>query len=106
GVLARELEVPREAEGGDAVEDPEVEQLCNIACVLRERGRSLAEHLGGRARMDVLPAREGLAQLRRPGDMREDAQLDLRVVGRDEAKAGLGDERTSDFAAELGADRD
>ena len=37
--------------------------------------------------------------------MREHAQLDLRVVGRDEHVAGIGDERAADLAAELGADR-
>ena len=38
--------------------------------------------------------------------MREDAQLDLRVVGRDQPIAGLGDEGAADLAANLGADRD
>src|SRR5206468_1530261 len=38
-------------------------------------------------------------------DVREDAQLDLRVVGRDQLAAGLGDERGADLAAELRPDR-
>ena len=56
--------------------------------------------------MDVLAARERLAQLRLAGDVREDAQLDLRVVGGEQAVPGLRDERGADLAAELGADRD
>ena len=38
--------------------------------------------------------------------VREHAQLDLRVVGRDQHVARRGDERAPDLAAELGADRD
>ena len=47
-------------------------------------GRILAEHLGGGRRVDVLAALERLAQLRLARDVREDPQLDLRVVGRDQ----------------------
>src|SRR5213076_1274295 len=49
---------------------------------------------------------ERLAELRLARDVREDAQLDLRVVGRDEAAAALGDERAPDLASEVRADRD
>ena len=52
------------------------------------------------------PRRERLAQLRLAGDVREDPQLDLRVVGRESREPGLGDEGAADLAAELGADRD
>ena len=38
--------------------------------------------------------------------VREHAQLDLRVVRRDQHVARVGDERAPDFAAELGPDRD
>ena len=57
-------------------------------------------------RVDVLAARERLAQLRLAGDVREDPQLDLRVVGREQPVALLGDEGRADLAPELGADRD
>ena len=40
------------------------------------------------------------------GDVREHAQLDLAVVGRDQLRALLGDEGGADLAAFLGADRD
>src|SRR5207302_9148192 len=68
--------------------------------------RILAQHLRGGRGVDVLAARERLPQLRLAGDVREDAQLDLRVVRRDESVALLGDERGADLAAELRADRD
>ena len=104
--LARDLEVLREAERGDAVDDPEVDHLRDVALVLRQRRLVLAEHLRRGRGVDVVAARERLPQLRLAGDVREDAQLDLRVVGRDEPVPLLGDERGADLAAELGADRD
>ena len=39
------------------------------------------------------------------GQVREHAQLDLRVVGRDQHVARRGHERAPDLAPELGADR-
>ena len=56
--------------------------------------------------MDVLVALERLAQLGLAGDVGEDAQLDLRVVRRDEPVARLGHEGGADLASELGADGD
>ena len=47
----------------------------------RRRG-SVAEHLGGGAGVDVLAAREAVDEHRVVGQVREDAELDLRVVGR------------------------
>ena len=41
-----------------------------------------------------------------PRDVREHAQLDLRVVDRDQRVAGLGDEAGADLAPDLRADRD
>src|SRR5213076_660196 len=103
-LLARDLEVLREPERRDAVDDPEVDHLRDVALVLRQRRLVLAEHLRRGRRVDVLAARERLAELRLARDVREDAQLDLRVIGRDEAAAALGDERAPDLAPELGPD--
>ena len=58
------------------------------------------------ARVDVLPTLERLAQDRLAGDVGEDAQLDLAVVGREQPVTLLGDERRADLAAQLGPDRD
>ena len=105
-LLARDLEVLREAERRDAVDDPEVDHLRDRPLARRQLRRVHAEHLGRGRRVDVLAALERLAQLRLAGDVREDPQLDLRVVGRQQLRALLGDERRADLAAELGADRD
>ena len=56
--------------------------------------------------MDVLALLEDPLQDILVGDVRKDPQLDLRVVGRDQLRAGLGDEAAADLAAELCADRD
>ena len=105
-LLARDLEVLGEPERRDAVDDPEVDHLGDVALVLRQLRRLLAEHLRRRRRVDVLVARERLAQARLAGDVREDPQLDLAVVGRDQPGALLGDEGGADLAAELRPDRD
>ena len=55
--------------------------------------------------MDVLAGGERLAELRLAGHVRQDPQLDLRVVGGEEPEAGLGDEGASDLPPQLGADR-
>ena len=75
--LACDLEVLREAERADAVDDPEVDHLRDVAFVLRQRRRILAEHLGSCRRVDVLAALERIAQPRLSRHVREDAQLDL-----------------------------
>jgi hypothetical protein len=49
---------------------------------------------------------EGLLERGDAGDMGEQAQLDLRIVGRDQFVSRLGDESLADLAAFLGADRD
>ena len=105
-LLAGNLEVLGEAERRDPVDDPEVDHLRDVALGTRQRRRILAEHLGRRCRVDVVPPLERLPQHRLARDVREDAQLDLAVVGRHEPAALLGDERRPDLAAELGADRD
>ena len=86
-LLARDLEVLGEPERRDPVDDPEVDHLGDVALVLRQRRRVLAEHLRRRRRVDVLVARERLAQARLAGDVGEDPQLDLAVVGRDQPVA-------------------
>ncbi len=65
-----------------------------------------AEHLACGAIVDVLAVAEGLDERRLFGEVREHAQLDLRVVGRDQHVAGFGDEGAPDLAADVGPDRD
>src|SRR5262249_41593704 len=56
--------------------------------------------------MSSPPRLERLAQLRLAGDVGEDPQLDLRVVGRDQLVPRLGDEGRADLPPELRPDRD
>ena len=55
--------------------------------------------------MDVEAVAEGFLERGNVGDLGEQPQLDLRIVGGDELVAGRGDEGAPDLAALLGADR-
>ena len=59
-----------------------------------------------RARVDVLAVGETFPQHRQIGDMRQQPQLDLRVIRADQHVPRFGDERVADAAAFLRADRD
>ena len=65
-----------------------------------------AVNFGGGAAVDVLPVQEGLLHVFVPGDMGQDAQLDLAVVGVHQHTARLCDEVGPQLAAQLGADGD
>ena len=54
--------------------------------------------------MNVEPVAEGLAQRRNVGDLGKKAELDLRIIGRDELRPRRRDEGAADLAAGLGAD--
>ena len=104
-LLTRNLEVLRQPVRGDAVDDSEVDHLRDRPISARQLGRILSEHLDRGGGVDVIAARERLAQLRLSGNVREDPKLDLRVVGRQEAASLLGDERRPDLLADLGSNR-
>ena len=55
--------------------------------------------------MDIEIVGKGLFQRGDVGDMGENAQLDLAVVGRDQFMSGLGDKGRPDLPAFGGADR-
>jgi hypothetical protein len=80
GLLARDRQLVGEAEGGDAVNDAEINRLGAAAHVGRHALDRHAEHFRRGHRMDVHPVGKGLAQLRNVGDMGQHAQLDLRIV--------------------------
>ena len=65
-----------------------------------------AEDLAGGHGVDVEAVAEGLLQRLDVGDMGEQAQLDLGVVGAQQHMALLGDEGLADAPALLGPDRD
>src|SRR5690606_20250940 len=62
--------------------------------------------LRGDGAVDVLPFAESGDEGRVLREVREDAQLDLRVVGGDERAPRRGVERAPDLAPNVGADRD
>ena len=79
-LLARNAEVAREPEVAQTVDDTEVDRLCTPPLLARHGIDRYAEHLRCRTRMNVLPAAERVDERRIPRHMREDAQLDLRVI--------------------------
>ncbi len=105
GLLARDAELIGEPERGDPVDDAEVDGFGAPAHLGRHALDRHAEHFRRRHGMNVEPVREGTFELRNIGNVRKNAQLDLRVVGRNEHVSRIGDEGGADLAAFLGADR-
>ena len=60
-----------------------------------------AEHLGGRAQVDVLAGAKRVEKRRILREVRQDPQLDLRVVGGDQEVPRRRDERLADAPADL-----
>ena len=105
-LVAVDLRRLRQSKGGDAVEDGVVRALGDRALQRRHRLRRDLEHFGRGARVDIFSSAERLDDRLLARGVREDAQLDLRVIRRDEAPPFLGDERGANAPAELRADRD
>ena len=93
-----------EPEGGDSVDDAEVDGLGAIARFLVHLFDGDAEDFARGERVDVDVFRVGAHQQRIAAEMREQPQLNLRVVGGKQLGARGGDESGANFAAELGAD--
>ena len=106
GLLARDAELVGEPERRDAVDDAEVDRLGAAAHLARHALHRHAEHLRRGHGVDVEAVAEGLLQRLDVGDLGEQPQLDLRIVGGDELVARRRDEGAADLAAFLGADRD
>ncbi len=102
----RDAERLCEPERGLAVGEAVDDALGDTTHLGRDQFRCDAEDLAGRARVDVLPLRERVDQSRVLGEVREHAQLDLRIIAGEQHAAGIGDERASNLAPELGANRD
>ena len=85
--------------GGLAVDDAEVHGLGVAALLGRDHQRRDAEDFGGGAGVDVFAVAEGFDQHRVARHVRQQAQLDLRIVGDDQFPAWAGHEGGADFAA-------
>src|SRR5579872_5345823 len=105
GFFLVDLQILREAKGGEAVDDAEINYFGGAAMLgSLGKGRDVENFLCG-ARVNVLGAAKGFDENRVLGKMREDAQLDLGIIGGKQNVARLGDEGGANFAAELGANR-
>ena len=82
GHLARGAQLPRQPEGGGAVGNGEVDDLRHAPHLARHLLRRHAEDAAGGGGVQVLAAAEDLDQRLVAGDVRQHAQLDLRVVRR------------------------
>ena len=106
GLLARDAELVGEPERRDAVDDAEIDRLGAAAHLARHALHRHAEHFRGGHGVNVEAVAEGFPQRLDVGDLGQQPQLDLRIVGGDELVAGRRDEGAADLAAFLGADRD
>ena len=101
-----DADVLRQREGGLAVEQGVVDDLRPPAQLVRVESAVGAEDVQRRPVVDVLAPFEGVLQVAVAGEVRQHAQLDLRVVGRDQDRPGRGGEGGADLPADGGADGD
>jgi hypothetical protein len=101
-----DAEVGGQAVGAHAVDQAEVDHLGIASLLAAHFAERHAEDLAGGGTVDVLAGGESRQQTLVAADVGHDAQLDLRVVGRDDARARRGDERLADAPPLGGADRD
>src|SRR5262249_3215880 len=104
-LFALDAELVGEPEGGDAVDDAEVDGLGAAANFPRHALDRHAEHFRGRHGVNVETLAEGLLQRLDAGDLGQEPQLDLGIIGGDELVSVGRDESAPDLAAFLGADR-
>ena len=114
GVSALHAAALGQAVGGESVDHAEVHHLGDAAHFWLHVVDADSVSARGGGGMDVLAVAEGGDQVVVLGEMGEDAEFDLRVVGGDEADVGvrgqffprLRDKRGANLAALLGADGD
>src|SRR5690606_22697416 len=99
GLAPTDTQLARQAEGGHAVDEAEVDGLgaATLLCTdLLELG---SKYLRRRRLVDVQPLRKGAQQAFVLGQVRHDAQLDLGIVRRQHAVARGSDEGLANAAA-------
>ena len=106
GFGLRNAQLRGQPEGGNSVHDAEVHRLGTIARLLVHGFGGNAEDLAGGERMNIDIFRVGAHQQRIAAEMRQQPQLDLRIVGGEQLRARRGCKCGANFAAELGADGD
>ena len=98
-----DLQVRRQPESAHAIDQAEVDHLGVAALLGLHLFRRNAEDLGGRGAVDVLAFGKGAQHRFVARDVRHDAQLDLRIVGRDDHAARRRNKGFADAAAFGGA---
>jgi hypothetical protein len=96
----------RQTEGRHAIDDAEIDRLGAAARFLIHLVARNAEDFGCGAGVNILTGGEGFAQRRHLGQMRQQSQFDLAVIGGHQHMALFGDEGAADAHAFLTADRD
>ena len=106
GLVARYLQSLRQSECRNAVNHTEVCGFCFPSLVVGHVFGALVENFGGSGTVDVLAGKESLHERLVLADVCHDAQLNLRIVGREERVPVVGDERFADFPSVVVSDRD
>ena len=97
---ARNAQPFRQAEYGDAVDNPEVGGLRLTAHLARHLADRHAINLGGGSGMDIRATPERLHHVRIAAQVSHDTQLDLRIIRREEDAIGIvGNKRLTNLAA-------
>ncbi len=96
----------RQAEGRLAVQHGVDNGFCQAALIFRDLGQRSVEERSRRDGMNILVGIEGFDQARLVRDVRQDTQLNLRVVGCQQPVAGVGDEGAAQLSANFCAYRD
>src|SRR6185503_20792228 len=105
GRAARYAQLLGEPERAHAVDEPEVHRLGGTPLLRGDRVDGYTQHLGGGRLVNVLVARECAQKTIVPGQVRHDAQLDLRVVRGQQHASRRRDECLADAPAFGRADR-
>ena len=105
-LAARNAQVARQPKAGNSVNHAKIDRLGPASYVRRHLVERYVEHFGCCHRMDVQAIGKRLPECRNISDMRENTQLDLAVVQRDQRFALFGDKCFADAAAFFGSDGD
>ena len=105
-LLAIDSEIGGQAERRLSVHDPEVDGFGVAAHLGGHHQRRNSKHFGGGARVNVLAIAKRGHQNRIARHVRQQPQLDLRIIGDDQLPALARDKRRANLAAQFGADRD
>ena len=106
GLLLGDVEPVGHPPGREPVNNPVVDHLRFRSHAGVDLVRRHPKHTTGRRGVHVLALSEDLLERVLARDVRQEPQLDLRVVGAGQEVAGLGDEARPDLPAQLGPDRD